>query len=238
MWIGTEDAGLNKLNLLTKQITHYKPTGEPGSIANSNIHGLLVVKDELWIGTFEHGLDVMDITTGKVKKHYAAGPNPNDLKSDFIVCLLLTKKGEIYVGSSNGLYRYNNERDNFTPIKGIAEGTFISCLLEDEEGIIWVGTHDSGIFFYNPVTAHIGNLKNEPGNKNSLTTNSINAVYQDSFYSLWFATDGGGLCQLTDDKKQFKRYTTKDGFISNFVFKVLEDSKRTLWITTSRGLVN
>ncbi len=238
IWIGTEDAGLNKLNTITKQITHYEPTGEPGSIANSNIHGLLVVKNDLWIGTFEHGLDIMDIATGKVKKHYAAGSGPNDLKSDFIVCLLQTKKGEIFIGSSNGLYRYNFQKDNFTTIDGIADGTFISCLLEDQEGTIWVGTHESGIFFYDPATARKGNLKNEPANKNSLTTNIINAIYQDSYLNLWFATDGGGLCQLTGDKKQFKRYTTKDGFISNFVFKILEDSKKTLWITTSRGLVN
>ena len=31
------------------------------------IYMVLVVKDELWVGTFEHGLDILDINTGKVK---------------------------------------------------------------------------------------------------------------------------------------------------------------------------
>lgn len=238
IWIGTEDAGLNKLNPATGQITHFEPTGEPGSIAYSNIHGLLTVGNELWIGLFEHGLDRMDIRTGKVIKHYSAGPGERDLKNNFIVTMLRTQSGEIYIGTGNGLYKYDAQKDNFVYLQKILQGGFISCLLEDHEGTIWVGTHDRGIVYFNPATNAKGRFENEPQNKNSLTTNNINALYEDSHHNLWFATEGGGLCLLRKDKKQFSRYTTKNGLPSNFVFKVLEDNKKTLWITTSKGLVN
>ena len=238
LWIGTEDAGISKLNPATKEIIRFVPTGSATSISNSNVHGLIVVGNNLWIGTFEHGLDVMDIQTGKVKKHYKAGPGLDELKSNFIVSLLQTKNGDIYIGTSNGLFRYNVQQDNFLPTGEIPEGGFISCLMEDNEGTVWVGTHGRGIFFFNPGTGDKGHYENEPANKNSLTTNIINALYQDSFSNLWFATEGGGLCQLSKDRKQFKRYTTANGLASNFIFKVLEDNKKTLWITTSKGLVN
>ncbi|MBD0289094.1 MAG: hybrid sensor histidine kinase/response regulator, partial [Flavisolibacter sp.] len=134
LWIGTEDAGLNKLDPKTKIVTHFGPTGDPGSIAYWNIHGLLVVNDYLWVGTFEHGLDIMDVKTGKVIKHYLAGTGANDLKSNFIVSFLQTRNGTIYLGTSNGICQYNRNNDNFLYPQGIAEGSFVPCLLEDHEG--------------------------------------------------------------------------------------------------------
>ena len=237
IWVGTEDAGLNKLDPATGKFTRFEPTGLPGSVAYSNIHGLLVVGNDLWIGTFEHGLDIMDVRTGRVKKHYNAGPGPHDLKGNFIVCLLQTKGGDIYLGSSSTVFKYLSENDTFQQVEEIEPGIFVSCLMEDSKGTIWVGTHDRGIYYFNPVTKKKGRLINEPANKNSLTTNTINALYEDSFHTLWFATEGGGLCSFDQDKRLFTRYTTRNGLPGNFVFKVLEDNQKSLWVTTSKGLV-
>lgn len=236
IWIGTEDAGLNKLNAKTGLVTHFKPTGSRESISYYNIHGLLAAKDELWIGTHHHGLDIMDINTGKVKKHYKAGSN--NLNHNFIVSLLQTRNGEIYLGTGNGICQFNRKNDYFLYPKGVAEGNSVSCLFEDYVGIIWVATQNRGLFYFSPLTGAKGHFQNEPGNENSLTTNSINSIYEDSNRNLWLATEGGGLCRLDAARKQFTRYTTKNGLPSNFIFKVLEDNKKTLWITTSKGLVN
>jgi signal transduction histidine kinase/ligand-binding sensor domain-containing protein len=238
LWVGTEDAGITRINSLTKKITHYKPTGAPTSIANSNIHGLLVVGKNLWIGTFERGLDIMDIESGKVIRHFESGPGPNDLKSDFIVTLLRTRSGIIYLGTNNGLYRYNEKEENFSPVKEFAPGGFIASLLEDHEGTIWAGTHGNGIRYFNPSTGVSGFYKTEVNNKNSLSANIVNAIYEDVRNELWFATEGGGLCKLNPKTNTFTRYTTQDGLPSNFIFKVLEDASENLWVTTSKGLVN
>ena len=238
LWIGTEDAGLNKLSPATGAITQYKPTGESNSIAYTNIHGLLATSNDLWIGTFEHGLDVMDIRTGKIKQHYAAGPGNKELKSNFIVCLLQSKDGDIYAGTSNSLFKFDNKTNGFDNAADIPAYIFISCLLQDSNKTIWIGTHDRGIYFYNPQTKQKGHFENEPANKNSLSNNTINAVYEDSKQNLWLATEGGGLCKLSSDRKTFTTLTTTNGLPSNFIFKVLEDDKKNLWITTSRGLVN
>jgi signal transduction histidine kinase/ligand-binding sensor domain-containing protein len=237
LWIGTEDAGISKVSNETNEITHYMPTGKPGSISNSNIHGLLAVGNDLWVGTFERGLDIIDIKTGKVRKHYRSGPGPNDLKSDFIVTLLQTRAGAIYLGTSYGVYRYNAAEDNFTKVKSMPQ-RFYSCLLEDDEGTIWAGTHGSGVYYYNPVTGEEGHYINEAGNTNSLNGNFVNALHQDDQKNIWMATEGGGLCRLHKGLKHFTRYTTAEGLPSNFVFKILEDSLHHLWITTSKGLVH
>jgi ligand-binding sensor domain-containing protein len=237
IWIGTEDFGLNKLNPKTGEITQFVPTGENGSIAYSNIHGLMAVGNDLWIGTFEHGLDIMDIRTGKVRKHYNSGLGKNDLKNNFIVSFCQTKSGEIYVGSSYNLSKYIPEIDGFEPIPDVPPNTWISSILEDFNKTIWIGTHN-GVYYFNPITKEKGVFKNNPLNTNTITNNDINAIYEDSKQCLWFSTEGGGLCKLSRDRKKMTAFTTQNGLPSNFVFKALEDEKHTMWVSTSRGLVN
>ncbi len=238
IWIGTEDEGLNKLNPLTGAITQFKPTGEKNSLAYSNIHGLLVVDKNLWIGTFEHGLDILQISTGKIIKRYIAGNKKSDLKSNFIVSLLQTQSGKIYVGTGNSLFVFDEKINGFSQINEVDPGLFVSCMLEDSNKTIWIGTHDRGIYFYNPITKIKGHFENEPANKNSLTTNTINAICEDSNQNLWFATEGGGLCKLNKSRDRFTGYFIANGLPSNFIFKILEDNNHTLWVSTSRGLVN
>ncbi|RZS74572.1 ligand-binding sensor domain-containing protein [Pseudobacter ginsenosidimutans] len=238
IWIGTEDAGLNKFNKLTGKITRFQPTGKAGSISYYNIHGLQVDGRYLWIGTHEHGIDKMDIRTGKVVRHYDAGIEPKALKNNFGLSFVKTRSGAIYAGTGNYLHRYDPVSDGWDREPAIPGGTNISALLEDSRQTIWAGTHGRGVFYFNPATGENGKLENIPGNHNSLSSNAINAICEDRNGGLWFATEGGGLCGLSPDKKRYNRYTVADGLPSNYVFKVTEDNNGHLWISTSKGLIN
>lgn len=238
MWIGTEDAGLNKFDLQSGKFTHFQPTGSSAGVAYSNIHGLLVDGNNLWVGTFMHGLDIMDIRSEKIVKHYDVGTKQGDLKSDFIVTLLQTKNKTIYLGTSTCLMKYNREADNFSLIEAIPRFRFISCLLEDHDGTIWAGTHNRGVYYFNPQTGKTGHIENIPFDKNSLTSNNTNALFEDDSNCIWIATEAGGICKLSKDRKTITRITTKEGLPSNFVYKVLQDDKKSFWATTSKGLVN
>jgi signal transduction histidine kinase/ligand-binding sensor domain-containing protein/DNA-binding response OmpR family regulator len=237
IWIGTEDGGLNRLNPETGDFDRFKPTGEKTSIAHTNIHGLLATGSELWIGTFEQGLDVMDLSSSKIVRHYRAGSGPNQLKSNFIESLLKTRSGEILVGTSFGLYRYNRSGDDFTLLNEVPGNLHYSSLLEDNQGTVWAGTLRDGLYFYNPESKASGYYKHEESNRKSLSSNAINSVYKDSRGILWVSTENG-LNELNNKEKNFTRYNTKNGFLSNVFYKVLEDKKNSLWISTSRGLFN
>ncbi|WP_205514449.1 ligand-binding sensor domain-containing protein [Longitalea arenae] len=237
LWIGTEDAGLNKLNLRTGAFTHFKPTGTRSGIAYHNIHGLLIRGNQVWIGTLDHGLDILDRRSGKVLKHYGSDIKDWTFRNNFIVTMLETRRGEVYVGSGAGLYRYRPATADFEWLHETPHGEFISCLKEDHAGVILIGTHTQGLLYYDPLTRHRGRLQNNPADTNSLSINDINAVEEDSHHNIWIATEGGGLCKLDADRKRITRYTTQQGMPSNFVFKVVEDNDLMLWITTSKGLV-
>lgn len=236
LWIGTEDAGLNKLDTATGIFTHFQPTGNKGSIAYTNIHGLLVDGNELWIGTFEHGLDVMNIKTGRVIRHYSESSGEHALKSNFIYCLYQSAGSDIMVGTTRGAYSYNRRNDNFDLLPGMPVNNWYSSLLEDKQGIIWGGTYGNGVNYYNTRTKTAGNLRYDAKDKTSLGSDRINSIFEDSRRNLWFATEGG-LCKFNRNNNNFTRYTTKNGLPTNFILSGLEDASGQLWISTSRGLV-
>ncbi|WP_407429494.1 two-component regulator propeller domain-containing protein [Arcticibacter sp.] len=236
LWIGTEDAGLNKLDKRTGKFIHIKPTGTAKGLAYSNIHGLLANDNELWIGTFERGLDVLNIHTGNVIKHYSLNNGTSSSRSNFIISLYKTSAGEIFAGTGLGLYRYDSLKDNFTVVPDIATNDFIYSVFEDHTGTIWAGTLENGVFYFRPKTKESGNYRYHATDSNSISSNAINSIFEDSNHDLWFATEGGGLCKFHRKTNTFKRYSTKDGFPSNIMFRILEDKTKKLWISTSRGL--
>ncbi len=234
LWIGTEDAGLNKLDKDGK-ITHFMPTGNSTSLSYYNIHGLLAADDKIWVGTFEHGLDVLDIKSGKVIRHYGAGSKPGDLRSNFIFSLYKTVSGLILVGTTAGVFEYNKQQDIFIPVPALNGYTY--NILEDHAGVWWSATIAEGIKYYNPRTTESGSFTFNPAVNNSLSNNMVNSLYEDDQHNLWIATEGGGVCRLSADRKTIKRYNTRNGLPSNFIFKILQDGQRKLWMSTSKGLV-
>lgn len=237
LWIGTEDAGLNKLDTPTGSFSSFQPTGKKNGVSYTNIHGLLATGNELWIGTFEHGLDVMNIQTGKVMHHYSKGTDSNSLRSNFIYCLYQSKSGEIMIGTTIGAYRYNRHSDNFSLLDNFPLYNWYSCIIEDKSGAIWASTYGNGIHYYNPKTKKSKNYRYKADDKNSLASDRVNSIFEDSDHNLWFATENG-LCKLNRQQDNFKRYSTKTGFPSNFILSILEDDKKNLWISTSKGLIS
>lgn len=234
LWVGTEDAGLNKVDP-TGRITHFMPSGKTNSLSYYNIHGLLTVRDTLWVGTFEHGLNLLNIKTGKVMRRFIAGNSDGALKSNFIFSLYRTKSGSILIGTTAGVYRYNSGDNSFTSIPHLTGYTY--NILEDHSGVLWSATISEGIKYYDPKTGKHGGFVYKKEDNNSISNNMVNALFEDNVNNIWIATEGGGMCRLDSARKNIKRFTSKTGMPSNFVFKILQDDFHQLWITTAKGLV-
>lgn len=235
LWIGTEDGGLNKFDPQTKKFTNFKPGSASRSVAHSNIHGLLPDGDTLWIGTFEHGLDLLDIRNNSVLRHYDSDLTQNALGNDFVFHILKTRNEHILLATSRGLYSYKNghfAREPYAP-----RHIFYTSLFEDDQGTLWMGTWRDGLFFYNPETGEKGRVVHDFTNPRSLSSNRVNRIFQDSKHNLWVATEGG-LCRVKDRATmEFERFGKNNGFPSNLILSLLEDDDGVLWVSTSKGLV-
>lgn len=233
-WIGTEDAGLNKLDPANRRFTHFEYNGKPGNISFFKIHGLLATRDELWIGTFQHGLDVMNIRTGKVIRHYEAGLD--GFTHNFIYRIYQTDSGQIMIGTPHGVFAYNREKDNFSLFEGLPPWIWYTSIIKDKNGVVWGGTFGNGVHYYDPATGKGGSFIYNKTDRNSLSSNRVNSIFEDSSGNLWFATEEG-LCRWDASAGKFITYGTANGFPSDFIFNILEDERHNLWISTTKGLV-
>lgn len=235
LWIGTEDAGLNRYNPTTGAFTHYKATGKPGSLSFFNIHGLDVTGNEVWIGTFEHGLDVMNIQTGKVIKHYQNGPG-SILASNFIYCIYALHHDTVLIGTTLGIYYYDRKQDQLKRLPGFPEWDWYTGIARDTKGRLWATTFGRGIHCYNPATGKTETYEHKEQEDASLSSNRVNGLFQDSRNNIWFTTEDG-LCKWNESTHNFTRYDKANGFPSNFMFSILEAKADELWISTTKGLV-
>lgn len=234
LWIGTEDAGINKFNLRTKKFVNFQPNGTKSGLSFYNIHAVLPRGNKVWLGTFEHGLDVLDGNTGNVIKHY--DHTSSNLKSDFIFTFYQTPQNEFYVVTSFGIYLYDDVNDSFEICNAFSQTIHYTSMLKDRNGNLWAGSYRDGLFYYNSKTKEKVVYKHDFKNEGSISNDFITSIFQDNQNNLWIATENG--LNLFDIKKQeFKKYTTKDSFPSNVIYSILQDENQDLWITTSKGLV-
>ncbi|GHT30696.1 hybrid sensor histidine kinase/response regulator [Bacteroidia bacterium] len=227
LWIATEDAGLNKLDSKTGKFKFFRPQQDKSSISRINIQGLVIDGDKLWVGSLT-GVDLMDVVTERVVKHYQLG------ETSTVVVMKKLPNGMLLVGTSNGMYIFNKASEHFDFLPIFPANHRIQSIFEDHAGVIWVGMVDNGVFFYNPTDESSGYF--EPDSFVTTSQKTINDIFEDDEHNLWF-TSLGGVKKYDRATATFTNYTTANGMPANTTFRILTDETKKMWISTSKGLV-
>ena len=137
-------------------------------------------------------------------------------------CLLEDKDGNIWVGTSSGLSRYDGrEFIIFTDKDGLANNS-VNCIHQDGDRNIWVGT-SNGLSRYDG--REFANFTDRDG----LASNSVNCIHQDRDGNIWIGTSSG-LSQYNSEG--FTNFTDKDGLAGNDIHCIHQDKNGNLWIGT------
>ncbi|WP_340202064.1 two-component regulator propeller domain-containing protein [Ascidiimonas sp. W6] len=131
---------------------------------------------------------------------------------------------------------FNTNQTVFSEEDGLS-GDYITGLLQDKKGFIWIGTQ-SGLNKYD------GNkfvsFTNLPNDSLSLSNNSINAIAEDKEGNIWVATEGGGVSKFNPISETFQSYLQKETdstLIShNYVSSIFIDSENRIWAGHWEGL--
>lgn len=230
MWFGTTNGLCRYDGYLFK---NYRSDYLFPSLFVSN-HVLLLDKDNdgnLWVVTTKEVV-IFNPMTGRTTSVPVENNLLNKIKS-----ILITRKGEIFLGTTSGIYKYNIVSNEFI----LQKKAYVRSLYEDSRGIIWAGTWGSGFFTFNPenleIIESVTSFQGKPLN--------VTSFVEDEKHRMWIATwDSGGLLRLDKPFEQkFENYklypsSEREGSLpSGVLYKLIyDDENDEIWVGTAKGL--
>jgi ligand-binding sensor domain-containing protein len=160
------------------------------------------------------------------------------ISQNSIYCLIQDSKGFIWIGTWDGLNKYDGyDFTIYNTSNGLSNPT-INTVIEDDDKKLWIGT-DNGLNILNRETGEIRQFFHDPDNCNSLSDNFINHIFKDKNGFIWIST-ANGLNRFDKSQNVFTSFNfferNSDSSYSNFVTRVRQDEKGVLWIATHRGI--
>ncbi|MDH6314110.1 ligand-binding sensor domain-containing protein/signal transduction histidine kinase/DNA-binding response OmpR family regulator [Parabacteroides sp. PFB2-10] len=203
----------------------------PELLTNNTIYCVAEDNDSrLWIGTYS-GLNVLHKKTGMLQQI-----THEMLLGRWISKLLITKNGDLILGTENGVFRYNPETEECSLINSSGG---VKALIQDSHDFIWIGTWSSGIFRYDLA-------ENKTYSYPSFTpNNSCYSLYEDQRKRIWVGTWDAGLFVIRNpydmDNLQVKGYSHDQSMSSsiadNYIYEISEDlNTGMIWVGTRNGL--
>lgn len=224
LWIGTESQGLTRLDQRLDNIVQI-PIDENGN--SCNIHGLCCDGDFVWVGTYEQTRSLVRIH----RRTLASKSYPSAGKEIYTICR--TSGGELWIGTTSGLKRYDRAADRFVSDSAIRSHVY--HIREDSFGNIWAATYSDGLYKYDAMKDAWRHYLYAERDTASLAANKVLSVFEDSRSRIWLTTEGGGLCRYDSEADSFVRYKNRLPF--DTCYRIEEDAQGVFWITSNKGLI-
>ncbi|SOE21055.1 Signal transduction histidine kinase [Spirosomataceae bacterium TFI 002] len=114
--------------------------------------------------------------------------------------ILQDKEGFIWVATKYGLNRYDGT--NFKTFLHSKNDPYsiatnqITALLQDNKGLIWIGTGEKKLIIFEPKTQRFYYANLDHGVSSDLPNNLINAIYEDDNGNIWFGSTEGQILKI------------------------------------------
>ncbi|WP_158651275.1 hybrid sensor histidine kinase/response regulator transcription factor [Pseudotamlana carrageenivorans] len=166
----------------------------------------------------------------------------NGLSSNRVSSIIKEKDGFVWVGSDDGLNRYDGNQLKVYSKKnsGISSNNITDVLL-DKQGQIWIATLGGGLNVYDQRLDEFTVYKHDEDRLNSIGSNHLRTLFQDSKGQLWIGTENG-VSVFNPNSLSFTNYTynpnDNHSISHNSVTSIFEDENHTIWIGTFGGGLN
>ncbi|MCU0451816.1 MAG: hypothetical protein MUC97_18535, partial [Bernardetiaceae bacterium] len=241
LWLGTEGAGLQIMNLATQAYRqHLANRQDPTSLTNNSIYTIYRDRQQrVWLGTHAGGVNIHDPRAEKFAKVALPMASP-------INTVLVDRQQQLWVGTEAGLVRQKGNRVTvFGPQPGQpgALPTWaVVKVYEDPEGRIWVGNWAGGLSRYNPQTNRFTTLEAGSLAQQRLTSPHVTQIlYSQTKGQLLVGTYNGGLNLVAPDLLKVTAAYQHDpanpnSLSDNQVNALYQDRQDRIWVGTPRGL--
>ncbi len=198
----------------------FTPFNDSHGLWGKKINGIVEnSKGDLLFGSREKGLFTFK------EGRFAPFPVPG-LDDVYIIFLYEDGNGNLWIGTSNGLFRVNRKgTQRYGRRDGLSDG-YITRLLEDSDRNLWVGTLKG-----------LNRLKRKPDGtaafESLLESFIITCLFEDREGSLWVGTYNSGVKRIKDGK--FISYAPLEAYQEEIFQSVFQDSRGDTWIGTLGG---
>lgn len=160
------------------------------------------------------------------------------LINNTVNCFLEDSKGFVWIGTNDGLQRYDGQDFvTFQKSKGDIglQSSIIKTIFEDTDGKLWIGTTDGGITLYAPDDNSYTSLTTD---NSTIKNNDIYCVIQDSLKRVWLGTASG--IELFDENYKLitdslNRNRLPEALFADGIRSFFIDSKNRLLVGTEMG---
>jgi len=217
LWIATNGTGLNKYDPVQDKMTSYVsdpgPEDHPYPLTNDRIWALCEDHEGyIWAGTFYVGLNRINTRTGIVTHYTSDEEDSTSLSNNYIRTLLTDSRGNVWIGTRNGLNKWDPRKDRFERFFNQPDDPNSLCnnhiwtIYEDRQGIIWVGTA-LGLSAFDPDTHRFSRYYEKDG----LVSNTVFTIQEDKNGAIWTSSDVGLSQQILGTSPvRFRSYDDKD----------------------------
>jgi ligand-binding sensor domain-containing protein/DNA-binding CsgD family transcriptional regulator len=240
--VGTDGGGLNVFN---RKNNTFSVVNNPNKIPSNVVKTIYEDQQKrVWLGYFNGGLALYN-PQNQSFKHYLSNPNdPQSISNNSVWSIASEASGQLWVGTvGNGVNLFDPKTEKFQHFDSHPNDPTslshdaIMVVFTDKKNNVWIGTEHSGLNLFNREKNNFTRFQHDkkgPLSINSISSDFIRAIFEDSRGRLWIGTEGGLNLWLGDGN--FKHYTTKNGLISDAIMGISEDFRGNLWLSAYEGI--
>lgn len=239
LWIGTQSSGLSLYNYhddsfhrFTASNRYSLPSNNINAIANSN-------DGRLWFASKGGGVFWFNKSDSTfVQPAFSVQPEMMNVSA-----IAADAKEILWIGSETGLYKYDYSSESSPEMINLEHKlpVRILSLLVDRKGFLWIGTHNSGLFRYQPDTKKLVQYSYREDVDWGLKSNTIRCLLERKDGSIWAGTENG-LYVFDYMSAYFNKIPNNpsdpESLNDNFLFSLFEDNAGTFWAGSYFGGVN
>lgn len=259
LWLGTWGAGLINFNVNTGETKNFGINlYDQSGFKAKRIKSIISSDGDIWIGTIGDGIYKLSESDGKLTfTNFQKSTSKKSLTDNRIIDLLADKDGGLWIGTYGGGLNYLSKQDQLLPpdiasfnsyLTGSGEGSsissnFVTALIQDSFGAIWIGTYGGGLNKFDPSKKIFKYYRNDPNILSTISKNDILSLLEDNSGNIWIGTHlGKGLNKFERSSIKFKQLNrdiyNRNGLNDDIVWAITEDDKDNIWIGTYNGGLN
>jgi len=211
----------------------------------------------IWIGTSGGGVAKLSVADNKTQIFTTAQGLPHDI----VTSIRPSALGHVWVGTFAGLSAIRTSAAGGAstlvtrPTGDILDTTYISSILHDRRGGLWVATYGSGLYYQLSAAKKLETVAEIAGSnaavattsgfrlytrRDGLVSDTLTRLFEDRAGSIWVGSlEGVQRLRIADDRSSitaFETYSAQGGSTNNFIRDIVEDTEGSLWLGTDRGI--